>query len=433
MPAPIRTLLQNSLVRLGCITIALNCLTPSSATADDNWTRFRGPDGTGISDLQGVPVEWSLDDYEWIIPLEGVGHAAPVIWENALFITTGADDGVRTLRRLDATTGEEVWSQELRLATNHLHKKNSYASSTPTVDGERVYVIHADADQQLVIAYTLDGDEVWKRDIGIFESQHGQGISPIVYENLLIVCNDQAGPSSIIAIDRRTGDTVWEIPREPKEVSYATPFVLELEDRPPQLIVASEASGLSSLNPLTGEEYWDTDAMPLRTVASPVYGNGLIVVSCGSGGIGKYMRAVDPTGSGDVSATHTRFERLEKDTLNYVPTPVVHGEHIYLWCDRGFVCCVEMATGATVWNERIGGNYSGSPVLIDGKLYCMSEEGDVVVLEASPEFKEPTRNPLGDGSHSTPAVANGRVYLRGFSRLACLKAKGASVAAGGAE
>lgn len=433
MPALPCTAIREPLLRLALIAIAISCAFPAAAGADDNWTRFRGPDGTGISDLQGVPVEWTLDDYEWVIPLEGVGHSSPVIWENALFITTGTDDGLRTLRRLNATTGEEEWSQELRLATNHLHKKNSYASSTPTVDGERAYVIHADADQQFVIAYTLDGDEVWKRDLGVFESQHGQGVSPIVYEELLIVCNDQAGPSNIVAFNRKTGDTVWEIPREPKEVSYSTPFVLQSEGRPPQLIVTSEAAGLTALNPLTGEEYWDTEAMPLRTVASPVYGNGMIVVSCGSGGIGKYMRAVDASGSGDVSATHYSFERVEKDTLNYVPTPIVHGEHIYLWCDRGFVCCVEMATGATVWNERIGGNFSGSPVLIDGKLYCMSEEGDVVVVEAVPEFKGATRNPLGDGSHATPAVANGRVYFRGFSRLACLKAKGAAVAASETE
>jgi outer membrane protein assembly factor BamB len=403
----------------------------AGAHADENWSRFRGPNGTGVSDLKGIPTQWTQEDYEWVVTFEGIGHSSPVIWDYALFVTTGTEDGERTLLRLDATTGDEVWSQSLRLGANTLHTKNSYASSTPTVDGERVYVIHADADQQLVLAYTFDGDKVWERNIGTFESQHGQGVSPIVYQDLLIVPNDQAGPSNVVALNRNTGDVVWEIPRAPKEVSYATPFVLELEDREPQLILLSEASGLSAVNPLTGDEYWHTGAMPLRTVASAVYGGGVIVVSCGQGGVGKYLRAVDPTGSGDVSSTHVRYEREEKDILHYVPTPIMWQDHAYLWCDRGFVCCVEAATGTTVWTERIGGNYSGSPVLIDGWMYCMSEEGDVVVLKASPEFEEPSRSPLGDGSHATPAVANGRLYLRGFSRLASLKSRPGPVVGGG--
>lgn len=431
MPAALDWAGMHYALRLVCVAAVVGATWDQPLQAEENWTRFRGPNGTGISDLQGLPTRWTEEDYEWVVPLEGVGHSSPVIWENALFITTGTEDGKRTLLRLNAATGEDVWSQSIRLAASHLHTKNSYASSTPAVDGERVYVIQADADQQLVIAYTLDGDKVWEKDLGAFESQHGQGVSPIVYEDLLIVPNDQAGPSNVVALNRHTGDIVWDIPRASKEVSYATPFVLELEGRDPQLILLSEASGLSAVNPLTGDEYWRTGPMPLRTVASAVYGGGVILVSCGQGGLGKYLRAVEPTGSGDVTATHIRYEQEEKDVLHYVPTPVVWGEHAYLWCDRGLVCCIEAATGRRVWNERVGGNYSGSPVLVDGWLYCMSEEGDVVVLKASPQFQEPSRSPLGDGSHATPAVGNGRLYLRGFSRLACLKAGSGPVVGGG--
>ena len=391
----------------------------------ENWPRFRGPNGTGVSDLKGVPVEWTEEDYEWVRSLPGIGHSSPVVWEKALFVTTGDAEGLRRLYRLDAETGEEVWSQSLRLTANHLHKKNSYASSTPTVDGERVYVIHADFDQQWVVAYTMDGEEAWRRDLGPFVCQHGQGVSPIVYGEMLIVPNDQRDPgvSSLVALDRRSGKVVWKTPRKSREVSYSTPFVLELPDRDPQLIFLSGASGVCGVDPETGDALWTTAEMPLRTVACPVYGNGVVVVSCGSGGIGKYLRAVDPAAGAEVSKAAVRYERLERETLPYVPTPIVHGEHVYLWCDRGFVCCVEMATGRTIWNERIGGNYSGSPVLIDGRLYCISEDGDVLVVEASPEYRGVARSPLGDGSHSTPAVANGRVYLRGFGRLASLKAK----------
>ncbi|MEX0585727.1 MAG: PQQ-binding-like beta-propeller repeat protein, partial [Pirellulales bacterium] len=154
------------------------------------------------------------------------------------------------------------------------------------------------------------------------------------------------------------------------------------------------------------------------------------IATSGQGGVGKYLRAVDPPGSGEVSQTHVRFERLEKEFLNYVPTPIVLGEYVYLWCDRGIVCCVELSTGRTIWSERIGGNYSSSPIAIDGKLYGVSEEGEVVVLAAAPEFREYGRSPLGDGSHSTPAVANGRLYLRGFQRLVSLRAAAVVEAAG---
>jgi outer membrane protein assembly factor BamB len=146
--------------------------------------------------------------------------------------------------------------------------------------------------------------------------------------------------------------------------------------------------------------------------------------------VGKYLRAVDPTGSGDVTATHIRYEREEKDFLHYVPTPIVQGEYVYLWCDRGIVCCVELSSGRTIWSERIGGNYSGSPVVVDGKLYGVSEEGEIVVLAAAPEFREYGRSPLGDGSHASPAVANGRLYVRGFQRLVSLRAKAVVEATG---
>ena len=396
----------------------------------DHWPRFRGPNGTGVSDLQGLPTAWTESDYEWVVELPGSGHSSPVIWDEALFLTTALDDGARTLHRYNALTGKEEWSQMTRLGVPPTHKKSSLASSTPALDGERVYVAFADEHQQLLIAYTFDGDQVWSFDLGPYKSMHGIGVSPIVYGDLVVMSNEQAGESSIVALHRLTGKVAWSHPRPAKEVSYATPIVLELDGRAPQLIVLGEPGGLESLNPLTGESIWQTAAMPQRTVASPVYGGGVVIASSGQGGMGKYLRAVDPTGAGDVTSTHVRFERPEKDTLNYVPTPVVLGEYVYLWCDRGIVCCVELSSGRTIWSERIGGNYSSSPIAVDGKLYGVSEEGEVVVLAAAPEFRELGRSPLGDGSHATPAVANGRLYVRGFGRLVSLRAKSLVEAAG---
>jgi len=396
----------------------------------DHWPRFRGPNGVGVSELQGLPTAWTEDDYEWVIALPGIGHSSPVIWDEALFLTTALEDGTRTVHRFNALTGQEEWSQSTRLEVPVLHSKSSMASSTPALDGEHVYVLLADSHQELLQAYTFDGELLWQHELGAYTSQHGIGVSPIIYQDLVIVMNEQAGPSSIVALNRRTGDEVWSHPRPSKEVSYSTPMILELDGRPPQLVCAGEPGGVVGLNPLDGSTIWSTGAMPMRTVSSMVYGNGVVIASCGSGGMGKYMRAIDPTGAGDVSQTHIRYERHEKDHLHYVPTPIVYGQHLYLWCDRGIVCCVEMASGRTIWHERIGANYSSSPVCVDGKLYCISEDGEVVVLGAAPEFREYGRSPLGDGSHSTPAVANGRLYLRGFQRLASLRAGTVVEAAG---
>jgi outer membrane protein assembly factor BamB len=396
----------------------------------DSWPRFRGPNGTGVSELRGVPTQWSENDYEWVVELPGSGHSSPVVWDEALFLTTGQADGTRTIHRYDAFSGAEVWSRSIRLQPDQLHKKNSHASGTPAVDAERVYVPFADDEHYLVLAYGFDGEQVWSYDLGPFLSQHGQGMSPIVYHGLLIVPNDQDGPSSVVALDCASGEEVWRAPRPSKVVSYATPFVLELPDRAPQLVCLSGAAGLAGLDPLTGAQIWTSGELPLRTVASPVYGNGVVIATCGEKGVGKYFVAVDPTGQGDVSQTHVRYRRAESETLHYVPTPIVRGQYLYLWCDLGIVCCVEMASGKTIWRERIGDNYSGSPVMIDGRLYALSESGEVAVVAAEPEFRDYGRSPLGAGSHSTPAVANGRVYFRGFNRLASLKARGSDASGG---
>ena len=404
----------------------------------ENWPRFRGENGEGQSDLKGLPTAFSPGELEWNIDLPGFGHGSPVVWEDRLFVTSalGEDDQLRggVLRYLfclDADTGREHWSRMIGSSQSHRHQKNSWASSTPVTDGELVYVAFADLDNHLLSAYDFDGDLVWRRNLGPFESQHGQGVSPIVYKDLVILPNDQDGPSSIVAFDRRTGRTVWSTLRSIERASYATPLIIEHEGGPAQLICASGATGLSSLDPETGRVNWSTGQFGVppqtRTVGSPVYAGGLIFQSNGGGGKGFYMVAVDPDLS--LPADADRIRHFRDKALPYVPTPIVCGEHLFLWGDNGVVHCVEPETGREIWTKRIPGNYSGSPVCVDGKLYIMSEAGEVVVIAASSEFQELGRSPLGDPSHSTPAVANGRLYLRTFHRLACLRADPAAGAA----
>jgi outer membrane protein assembly factor BamB len=395
--------------------LALFAVVVCSPLAAEDWSRFRGNDGSGISGLEGLPTSWSDSDYAWKIELPGVGHAAPIVHGDRLFVTSAVEEGaVRSLHCLDANTGKEFWTRTIGLDRSHKHQKNSWASSTPCTDGERVYVVFADVENYTLAAYDYDGELVWRRRLGEFRSQHGQGVSPILFEDLVILTNDQRGPSSIMAFDKGTGDVRWSTLRAIREASYATPTITEVNGEA-RLICASGASGISSLDPRTGQVLWSSEPFPLRTVASVVVGEGVAIASCGQGGSGGVLqRAVD------LETGELKWER--KRELPYVPTPIVYEGHLYVWADNGIVACANLETGETIWRERASGETSGSPVCVDGKLYCIGEQGDVTVVAAKPTFEPLGSTSLGEASHSTPAVGNGRLYLRTYSHLACLPA-----------
>jgi outer membrane protein assembly factor BamB len=397
------------------------CLISTTVTWADNWPRFRGADGSGVAPEQGIPTSWKPGDYAWQIELPGEGHGAPVIWNQHLFVTSATDDGrVRTLYCLNAETGKTLWSRDMGFNTHAKHKKNSYASTTPATDGERVYVTFADVERYALAAYDYSGELLWRVWLGPFVSQHGVGASPIIFEDLVIVSNDQDGPSSTVAYDRRNGKLVWSTLRDFREASYATPLIIEPRGSKPQLICLSGATGINSLDPWTGEVNWRTEPLPKRTVASPAYAAGLIFATCGQGGKGDLLVAVDPLNVGNDGVAPIQYQR--ERTLPYVPTIIGFGDHVYLWNDNGVVMCINPKTDETVWQERIGGNYSGSPLCIGGKLYCIEESGKIAVVAASPTFQDFGMSDLGDASHSTPAVANGRLYLRSFHKLTCVAA-----------
>ena len=405
---------RGSAVKLLALCLTLVTAQPTHAA---DWTRYRGPNGTGFSPLKGIPTTWSPGDYLFNVKLPGEGHGAAVIRGKLLFVTSAVDQGAtRHLLCLDAESGDTRWSRQIGMNRSRKHIRNSWASSTPCIDLERVYVAFADKERYTVSAYDFSGELIWRRVLGPYESQHGLGASPIIFEDLLIVPNDQDGPSSVLALNRHTGRTVWSTLRRFKSgrTSYATPLVIREPNRPPQLICVSGESGISSLDPRTGRQNWATDPFPLRTVASPVYANGLVVASCGQGGrFGVLQRAVNT--SGRVVWTRQRF-------LPYVTTPIIYKDHLYEWNDEGVFSCVELATGRDVWTKRIGGNYSGSPICIDGRIYGVSEKGEVVIVASSPNYKLLGRVPLSDPCHSTPSVAGGRLYFRTFHRLMCLEA-----------
>ena len=395
----------------------------SAPSQAENWTRFRGDNGKGASEQKGIPTTWSPGDYEWNIDLPGVGHSSPVIYGNHLFVTSAIDEGaVRYLFCINAATGEQIWSKSIGLNKSSKHEFSSWASSTPATDGKRVYVPLADKERLTLAAWDFDGELVWRRNLGPFTGRHGLGVSPIVYDGMVFMSHDQKGPSSIIALDAETGKTVWSTLRTSRETAYCTPMIYQEEGEKPQLICTSGAMGVTSLDPYTGEMNWMSGEFPLRTVASPVAGEGVIIGSCGQGGKGGVLMTAVKADL-DLPEGESRILWKRDRALPYVPTPVIYKEHLYLWGDNGIVSCVELKTGNNVWTKRVGGDYFGSTVLIDGKIYIMSESGKCFVVAASPKYELLGETDLGDPSHATPAVANGRLYLRTFHRLACLKAE----------
>ena len=393
----------------------------------ENWPQLRGPNGAGISTEKGLPLQWAAKDYAWKIKLPGIGHSSPIVWNDRVIVTSAANKGAqRYIDCYSAVTGQPVWRKTLGGITHPKHALNSFASATPATDGKRVFVSWGDNDEFFMVAHDFEtGKELWRTQLGVSLSGdgHGTAVSPVLFEDLVIILNEHdTSLGYIAALDQATGKVRWKIDRKINKMTYSTPILVE-DGGQTQLINACLDDGLMGLNPRTGKILWTTpDTFTLRTVAMPVYWKGHVFGSCGGGGKGKLMTAVKLGGIGNVTETHVAWER--KRSLPYVPTPIAYGDHLYLWLDNGIVVCVDAKTGAEQWNERVGrGDFSSSPVCIDGKIYCSSRTGEFTVVDASPQFKIRGRSQLGEQTHATPAVSNGRMFIRGFEHLYCLEAK----------
>jgi outer membrane protein assembly factor BamB len=389
----------------------------------DNWPRFRGPNGTGMSADKDVPVKWDLkDNVLWKVPVPGVGNGSPVIWGDRLFLQAStADGGERSLSCLDARNGKTLWKQTIPAKKAHAHKFNSLASSTPAIDGERVYVLFWDGGEIGLYAYTLDGKPVWKKSLGGFTSQHGPGHSPIVYNGLVILPNDQDGSSVLVALNAKTGTPVWEVKRKPFRACYSTPFILDKPDGTAELIVTSTA-GLTGYDPGTGKENWSYTwsfpGMALRTVASSVASGGVVYAASGDGSGERNFIAVKLGGQGDVTGTNLLWQTRKK--FPYVPCMLAQGNHLYTINDEGIAGCYLGLTGEEVGSRRLASAVTASPILIDGKIFVIGEDGECYVLEAGPELKLLARSSLKEPVSATPAVADGKLYIRGRQNLFCI-------------
>ncbi len=413
MPASAR-----QLVLAACMTTLLAVATPI-ATADegtDRWTHFRGNDGAGVSDAQTIPTTFTAKDYNWRVELAGKGHSSPVVFGDRVFLTcVDAEAQKRYVVCHRTSDGKELWRAADPFEPHSQHRLNSFASATPAVDDAQVYVAWTNGADLVALALDHDGGEVWKKKIGRHQARHGSGASPVVVGDTLIVANDNEGEeSSILGLDRKTGATRWKVPRTTTRAAFSTPTVHRRGDGTAEVLLASTSHGLTSVDAATGKVLWEVGGLfTKRCVASPVVAGDIVFVTAGTGGGGKESAAVAFPSGDAPAAVRYKIDR----GLPYVPTGVVRDDLLFLWADGGIVSCFDAATGATIWQERIAGQYFASPIRVGDSILCVSTEGKLETVAAGREFAHLGTVDLGEPSNATPAVAGGTLYVRTLTHM----------------
>jgi outer membrane protein assembly factor BamB len=393
----------------------------AKAVCADEWPRFRGNNGDGQSDASGIPIQWKAGEYSWKRALPGLGRSSPVVWDGRVYVTSAnPDTGEQIILAFDAHSGEPQWEKRFASATHHQHVENSYATSTLSVDAKRLYMSWLDGDKVMLGAFSHQGDEIWRRQVGALVEQHGFATSPVLVGDVVCLDNETEDKdnSAVSGLNAATGEVLWHVPRGTGKTVFATPCVWNSAAGKKLLLTSSMGSGLTAFEPASGEIAWQVleDDLPDRCVSSPIVAGGLVLVSCGSGNNGLRLIAMRPGADGQ---SPTEAYRLDVGVPN-IPTPVVAGDLLFLWHDRGTVSCLDLSTGEEHWRQRVGGKFHSSPVRVGDRIYCVSLDGDVVVLAASKEYRLLARNALEEPVQATPAVAGDRIYFRTDGSLICL-------------
>jgi outer membrane protein assembly factor BamB len=404
------------------IALAVGFVSSAMCQAGD-WPQLRGPNGSAATDDAKLPIQWSDSNILWKTPLPGLGVSSAVVSGDALYLTFANPDGTqRTLARYNAKTGKEVWRRTLSFSTHKKHDKNSYATATPATDGERVVVLFADQEKFLVVVYSSRSDELWRNDVGGFSGEHGAGGSPIIEAGKVFFAKEQDGASSLFAFDLTTGKKVWQTDYSVKVATYSTPIVYRGPDGQTCLVCSHSHTGLAGYDLATGKRLWKCDGFELRTVGMPVQAGTIVAATAGQGGSGKMLLAVDlssaPTGDAELQPAYT----LQRG-IPYCTTPVAVGDRFYFVMDNGAAGCLDAKSGKTMWSDRLGSPHSASPVYAHGVLFFLSENGEVNVTKPGDKLERVANFKLGDRFLATPAVADGKMYLRGESNLWCIGAK----------
>ncbi len=412
------------------------------------WPQWRGPGGLGISSEKGLPTEWTpATNILWKTEIPGRGHSSPVVWGDRIFLTTsikgeqvpgrkapvhlGFDfkpgyvhpdsvdvDYRHTLKVLavDAKDGRILWERTTYegLMYDDRHRKNTYASPTVATDGKLVYAFFESAG---VYCYDVEGNLKWQVSLGgLAKAGLGPGTSPVIYEGLLILqCDQEMGDGSfIVALDRLTGEEVWRVSRKNRR-SWATPLLVRAGGRTE--LVAAGAEAVLAYDPATGRELWRANGVQSHPIPSFVAGHGMVYATAGSQA--KRALAIRLGGSGDLTDSPQIAWRYNKGTA-YVPSPILYGQYLYLMTDAGLLTCLDALTGALQYEGGrvpVPATFTASPVAFEDLLLLTSEDGDSFVVRAGPTHGVVRTNSVGEPVYASPAIAGGRIYIRGERHL----------------
>jgi len=397
--------------------VVLGLLGLAAVAMGENWPMWRGPRLDGTSSETQMPVRWSAtENVRWKTPIPGKGHASPIVWEDRIFVVT-CDETTkeRLLLCLGVEDGHVLWQRTvLRAPLERIHPLNSRASSTPATDGQRVYVSFLDEDEMFVAAYDFSGRKVWETRPGPFASMHGYCSSPILWRGKVIVNGDHDGPAYLVALDAETGRVVWKTPRPNNTRSYCVPIIERIDGRNQMILAGSKC--VASYDPDTGEQHWIVDGPTEQFVASLVYNGKQLFLTCGFPD--RYMLGIRPNGRGNVTRTHELWRRDED--CSYVPSPIAFGPYFLVVSDTGVASCLRAEDGGLVWRQRLRGRHSASLVSAGGLVYFLSDRGRMTVVRPGPTFEAVAVNEIGERTNASPAISNGRLFLRGDRHLFCI-------------
>ena len=409
----------------------LFALVAGASTEDpaSQWPRFRGPNGTGLSDAN-IPTKWSDANYKWKIELPGGGNGSPAVWGDRIFLTCGNDrTGEHSVVCVNAKDGSIRWTRSYPAETYSHHQYNSYASSTPAVDAKHVFVCWSTPEELSVIALDHDGKDLWQRGLGPFESQHGGGQSPIAYDGMAILADDQEGPASFLfALNGDTGAEMWKISRKPSnKFAAATPCVFQPKDGPAELIFMNKSRALPRSIRRMGTRsgrccprilMLDRSHRPTRSTACSS-------APAATARAGIALPPFVPSDDGKSAEIAYDFRKASP----YVPTSIVKNGLLFYVTDYGILACLHAESAPTDLAATPRQQLLRLFVCAGDKLFILSKGKERnIVIAAKDTFELLARNPLkleAAGAKipplsTTPAIANGRMYVRTYTHLVCI-------------
>jgi outer membrane protein assembly factor BamB len=384
----------------------------------ENWPQWRGPSGDGISRESNLPVKWdTVNGIIWKTTVPGTGHASPVVWGEYLFTFTALPEtNEKVLLCYDSNNGKLRWQKTvLKSPFEGKHNDNSFASGTPSTDGTQVYVSFLEGDHVTVAAYDFSGKQVWISKPGKFSSPHGFSCSPVIYRDKVIINGNSLGDSFMAALSRSDGKTVWKVNHPNPAHSFSTPIFIDYKGTVQMIFPGNKEVG--SYNPENGSRNWFVRGPSEDFCSSPVYSPKAGLVFISSAWPQRHLLAIRPDGKGDVTDTHIAWRATEGAV--YVPSPVCVGDFLITTMTNGTVYCTEAASGKILWKENLGKQYP-SAVAAGGLVYIPNDAGVITVIRPVPKLEIVARNDMGEHMNASPAVSNGRIYIRTDKHLYCI-------------